>query len=409
MITGFQKRTALIFLLSGILLAQSPEKKSTAQQASNQCGIAMEVACGHTSGSVYHNDYFGLSYTFPDSWKPIPQNIILDVHHKKVEKQRADAVRDSHGKPVYLFESWDLLVVSKLGLPAPRDPKAFNSNLLLWADELSPKVHTLADLFEVSGFASAPDAKLLKPLTPVTLAGRQFLRADRLDHTDEGNIYHTRLITFMRNYAIGLDFYSDDQAELEKLLSTSESLKFDVQPDTGSTTAGSYHNPYFGFTYQIPAGMTALDDYETRLIELQNKQQHLADLPSGPQITVSFLTSYNLLNADAKSTPKEKGLRPWMRIWAEKDPFNTTPEDYIYNSSFLTDPDIKGKKLPAKLALGGRTFARATRWGKVQGTAVYESRSIMVYKDLALVFEFGAGSQKELDELLSSMDSIKFD
>ena len=59
--------------------------------------------------------------------------------------------------------------------------------------------------------------------------------------------------------------------------------------------------------------------------------------------------------------------------------------------------------------IGSRTFARATRWGKAQGATIYESRSIVIDKGLAVVFEFGAGSQKELDELQSSMESIKFD
>jgi len=384
---------------------QKPERPVT-----NPCGSVMGVECGHISGNVYHNDYFGLSYAFPDTWKTIPQDVVLSVHQKKVEKERNDALRESHGKPVYLFESWDLLLALKFGPTPLPESKSFNSNIVLWADELSPQVHTLADQFEVSGFTRDPATKILKSPAPVTIAGRQFLRADRLDREDQRDVYHTRIVTFMRSYAIGIDFYSDDLQELEKMVSTLESLRFETQPDTGSVSGRLYRNQFFKFSYQLPDGLTPLDDYMMRQVDLRQRQEHMAELPALPQVTVIFFTSYDLLSAQGAPTSADKKVGPWLRIWAEKGFLTTTPENYfVNNSTFLMDDNIKGRKLPEKLTVGGRTFARAERWGKVQGTKVYEARVATVFNDLTLVFEFGAGSQKELDDLLGSLNSVKFD
>src|SRR5215510_5603014 len=112
------RHTALTLVFSAFLLAQAGTGNAVQKPehaVTNPCGSVMGVECGHISGNVYHNDYFGLSYTFPDTWKTIPQDVVLSVQQKKAEKARNDALSKSHRKPVYLFESWDLLLALKFG------------------------------------------------------------------------------------------------------------------------------------------------------------------------------------------------------------------------------------------------------------------------------------------------------
>jgi len=396
----------LILLLPALASAQTkPADGSTIKM--DPCGMVMSAGCGHVSGNVYHNEYFGISYTFPENWNPLPQELLLSVHQQKAEQDRKEAIAKNPGKPVYLFETWDLFIATRLALPPPSDSNVFNSNIVLWADELSQQVHTPAD--QLSGFTQEPGTKLLKPLTHVTLSGREFLRADRLDHTPEGDVYHARIITFMRYYAVGADFYSGNAQELETMAKTLESLQFEVQPDTGSISGASYHNPFFGFTYQMPEGFTAQDEYQTRLEHLLNRTQ-MPELAAMPQVTMIYFTNYDLLVASHNSASADpKAVTPWLRVWAEKNFLNRAPEDYFANSRFLMDEDIKDRKMPAKLMVGGRTFSKAERWGKAQGTRIYEARAATVVKNLTLVFEFGAGSQKELDDLIKSLGSVKFE
>lgn len=403
------KKMILVILFCGMAAAQVSLSVQKENDFRDPCAaLAMGPACGHISGNQYKNEYFGFSYTFPADWKPLDQKVIREVHQKRYEEKRANAFREAKGKPVMVLESWDLMLAFKLGLP-PSDPNPFNSNVVLWVDEISPQ-RTPADQLESSGFTTTQkEDKLLKPVSTLTAGGRQFARADLLGHLEGRAFYHTRAVTFIRNYALGLDCYSDNQQELETLVQTLQTLKFETQPDTGTLTGNSYHNAFFGFSYQVPATLTPLDDYQMRMVAWEQHKQNIEDLPASPRVTLLFFPNYDLLFAQGPAAAKDTKVHPWLRVWAERNPLTRAPEDYFYNSSFLMEEHLKDRKMPEKLVLDGRTFIRAARWSKDHGVTTYMARVATVDKDLTLVFEFGCGSQKELDELLQSLGSIKFD
>jgi hypothetical protein len=402
------KQIFCMLLLCGMAAAQISLATKQDDFKDPCSSMTMGPACGHIDGNLYENEYFGFSYTFPSAWKALDQKIILRVHQQKFEEKRANAFRQAKGKPVLVLDSWDLVVASKLGLP-PSNPKPFNSNLVLWVDEISADQRTPADLLQTSGFTQENGSKLLSPISTLNAGGRQFARADRLDQEDGRNIYHTRAVTFIRNYALGFDCYSDNRQELEKMFQTLQTLKFKTQPDTGTLSGASYHNAYFGFSYQVPATLTPLNEYQMRQVAWEQHKDNIASMPSGPNVTLLFFPNYDLLAAYSVPVSNDVKVNSWLRVWAERNPLTRQPEDYFYNSSFLMEEHISGRKMPAKVILDGRNFVRADRWNKVSGHMVYMSRIATVDKDLTLVFEFGCSSQKELDDLLQSLASIKFD
>ena len=402
------KKIILVILFCGMAAAQAGARPEKEEEPIDPCAaMIMSPACGHISGNQYKNEYFGFSYTFPADWKPLDQKLIREVHQKQYEEKRANAFREAKGKPVMVLDSWDLMLAFKLGLP-PSDAKPFNSYVVLWVDEISP-MRTPADQLESSGFTADKDDKLLKPVSTISAGGRQFARADRLDHLEGRTFYHTRAVTFIRKYALGLDCYSDNQQEFETLVQTLQTLKFDLQPDSGTLTGNSYHNAWFGFTYQVPATLTPYDEYEMSLIAWAQRKQNVESLPSLPNVTVLSFPNYDLLAAEGRQGEKDGKVHPLLRVWAERNPLTHAPDDYFANSSFLMEEHLKGRKMPEELALDGRTFIRAARWSKDHGITLYTARVATVDKDLTLIFEFYSGSQKELDELLQSLNSLKFD
>jgi hypothetical protein len=102
-----------------------------------------------------------------------------------------------------------------------------------------------------------------------------------------------------------------------------------------------------------------------------------------------------------------------VQISAESpDPFVTTAREYLEVKvvARAKSEGFKTVSKPRAVNIGGRdSFVRADRSGTISGKQVYETWVVALDKGVALQFEFVGGSQAELDEIVKSLDSVRFD
>jgi len=160
------------------------------------------------SGNTIESPYFKFHYSFPQGWQT------------QDDKVRMENNREKHRKAGAGHWTYNLLLAS------PEPISAY--------DKLSlPYIHILAiegaqDLFGNGNYAKfLAETKSLTTLHPPQqrkIAGQNFTRADLADKDVH---YEAFLDTTVRNYFLIFQFHGRTPEELNALLKTMESVKFD--------------------------------------------------------------------------------------------------------------------------------------------------------------------------------------
>jgi len=172
--------------------------------------------------------------------------------------------------------------------------------------------------------------------------------------------------------------------------------------DVGS---GFYKNNYFGLTFHFPvewqvADRATLDSLDAAMKERGQSQS--GAMP--PNVIVTTFPSYTLFYARTDGPLGSAG--PSVRIWAEKEPFVSSADQYFSHAHFLTDKTADGTRGPEEIEIGGRKFYRGDRWGKVDGRSVYEVRVVTLARELILAIDLDADSAATAEQLLKSLAVI---
>lgn len=214
---------------------------------------------------------------------------------------------------------------------------------------------------------------------------------------------------------------------------TAQSLLFqalfesDDREARGSVSGQIYKNDFFGFTYALPQGWSALSLEELKKLDEENQRQSLEKLgPNGRRLVESGVltleSEWTLFRA-ALSEPQSRPGRfpPLLTVSVEKgNPFqrgelfnrgNKPIDNYFQYSSVadpLQSPNNRMERKPTPLSIGGRDFVRADFRIKRKGGDIWESRMVTFAKDYFLVLEIGAASREDLERFAQAASSFTF-
>ena len=168
----------------------------------------MEPDALSISGNTIESPYFKFHYSFPQGW--LTQD----------DKVRMERNRETHKKSGVVLWTYNLLLASPGSISAD--------------DKLTlPYIHILAiekaqELFGNGNYAKSlartKSLAILHPPQQVRIAGQNFTRTDLVDK----NVHHEALLdTAVRNYFLLFQFHGRTEEEMEALVKTMESAKFD--------------------------------------------------------------------------------------------------------------------------------------------------------------------------------------
>lgn len=161
------------------------------------------------------------------------------------------------------------------------------------------------------------------------------------------------------------------------------------RPDTGIIYGQQYVNSYFGFSYRFPAAWSAT---------------------AGRANMASRI--YQLLTA----TPSGGGDGRYVVVQAERLWQNgnvKTGRDFLVMSvEMLTGPSTGFEALPGdkRYTFGGREFDRVDLRSRATpgASTVHQALVATVVRDYAVTFQFKASTEAELEELVSTLQSLSF-
>jgi TonB family protein len=188
-----------------------------------------------------------------------------------------------------------------------------------------------------------------------------------------------------------------------------------VQPWTGAqakeieaseVSSGSYKNNYFGLTFHFPsewrvADRDALDSVDANMKD--GGQTQYGAMP--PNVHLTTFPSYTLFYARTDGPLGSPG--PSVRIWAEKEAFISSADQYFPNTHFLNDKTADGTRGPEEIEIGGTRFCRGDRWGKVDGRSVYQVRVVTFARDLILAIDVDSDNAATAEQLVKILAGIR--
>jgi hypothetical protein len=188
-----------------------------------------------------------------------------------------------------------------------------------------------------------------------------------------------------------------------------------VTPESGRVSDGVYRSTYFGFSYTYPHDWVVHGDATNqRLRELGKQRATSTKALSEPQAEVSLKHSYQLLTLfeRALGTPGVVYNRS-MQIIAEDVrplPGITSGREYLLNAMEM----LKKMGLqplqddPVGVVISGHQFFRLDFKNPVKDILIQQAMITTVSKGFAVSFGFSVGPDQDLEEVVRTLDSVKF-
>jgi TonB family protein len=176
--------------------------------------------------------------------------------------------------------------------------------------------------------------------------------------------------------------------------------------ESSETSAGLYQNNYFGMTFHFPedwqtAARATLDSMDASA-ERAGRSRYDA---TPANVRVSALPSYLLFFARTDGPIGSPG--PSVRIWAEKEVFISSAEQYFPNLNFLRDKTADGTRGPIEVEINGTKYFRGDRWGKVEGRGVYNVRLVTYARNLIVGIDVMANDTASAEQLVKNLAGLK--
>lgn len=172
---------------------------------------------------------------------------------------------------------------------------------------------------------------------------------------------------------------------------------------------GFYKNNYFGLTFHFPSAWQVADraflDSTTAQLEKAGQSRYAA--LAAPNVNLVAFPSYTLFFARTDGPIDSLGSS--VRIWAENWLVISSADQYFPSAQWLYDRSADGTRGPEEMEIGGRTFYRADRWGKVYNRNTYQVRAVIFARDLILAVDVDADSATTAEQLVKSLAGLSFD
>jgi len=182
-----------------------------------------------------------------------------------------------------------------------------------------------------------------------------------------------------------------------------------------STISGlRYHNNFFGFSYDIPQGFSAED---TDLTKKRDKGETVRTEPPGAPLTaqtVTVLGQVMLLNATPTGTANRARLAiPYVSIAAglsvgSQLSVESIRQDLEVGESARQAHGIHLLSGPVEVTISGRPFFRTDFKEGSDGAPIWKT-FFRTIQGGELRVNFCASSKAELDQLVSTVESLAFD
>jgi len=190
--------------------------------------------------------------------------------------------------------------------------------------------------------------------------------------------------------------------------------------DAGQTTADTFQSDYFHFSYAIPKGWVAVPD-AVRIEENKNRHETVDKMSdhsdrrfSTNVVSRTVITQYDLLIAFRQAAPvtsRSANLMPRVNVRTQRrDSMMMEAEDPAKYISLSLGSRVKKLKGPEKFVIGGHKFIRTDFQStqNVQPMGEYLSIFATVIGDYLLEFDLRATNEKELSELVDTMQTVQF-
>jgi hypothetical protein len=194
--------------------------------------------------------------------------------------------------------------------------------------------------------------------------------------------------------------------------------------DTAKVTGSTFESQYFKFTYEFPKGWKTLDDVErvadNRRLSEEDKERSTARLPApkkgwtkvpvkkNPALALpptSAPEHYSLMVASPNGVPSlASPVLPRINVWAHKrvPPLDTAAD---HAQLLLSGKRTKVLVPPREVTLGGHSFVCVN---VITPSGTYQSQFVAVLGDYLVGFDFRAESQREMEDMANTMNTIKF-
>lgn len=410
----FRAAIQLILALSGLSIA------SVGQSNPSQSSTQIERPdAGTTSGNVYANEFFDLTFEFPKGW--IPHGDATKRHLMEVGNEKLSTAMPGSETAIRVAEKrvYNLLTVfeNELGTPGVR---FFRSEILMAEDvSYAPGVKTGKDyLLNVLPLMKKQGYDRFSEITETEIGDRTFYRADLSKQaTQDVRAYQAYFATIVRGYAVSLIVSTEDPDETAKLAQNPQ-LHFGSNPakaeaasieiegaatldprQAGSMSSGLYHNKFFDMSYRLPEGWYV----DTSVFEKLIKETTAS--PPSQRSLVTLLAA----NEVAPGTPGVT-FDPFLTIMAydsSRHPETMSCNGYLQNVTYLVTKRQHGQLIRqgAKVSVRDHEFYRADYKRSDSG---YETVLCTIWKSNDLSWTFVGRSPKQMDDLVQSIRSVSF-
>jgi TonB family protein len=176
--------------------------------------------------------------------------------------------------------------------------------------------------------------------------------------------------------------------------------------EANEVSLGFYKNNYFGLTFHFPSDWQVADRETLNLIAANGAKAAQAQFgPMPANVHMLALPSYLLFFARTDGPIGSAG--PSVHIWAEKEPFIISAEQYFPNSRFLADKTADGTRGPTAVEVNGTKYYRADRWGKVDDHSIYQVRLVTYTRDLILAIDVEADTAAIAEQLVMTLEGLR--
>jgi hypothetical protein len=179
------------------------------------------------------------------------------------------------------------------------------------------------------------------------------------------------------------------------LLTASTAAREKTEPDVVTISGNTIESSYFKFHYSFPQGWLAQDDK----LRIENNREKRRRVGAGH-------STYNLLLASPESiTSEDKLSLPYIHVLAIEN------AQALFGNGNYAKFLAKRKSLtilhpPQQLKIAGQNFTRTDLANK---DIHYEAFLDTTVRNYFLMFQFHGRTPEELNALLKTMESVKFD
>jgi TonB family protein len=174
--------------------------------------------------------------------------------------------------------------------------------------------------------------------------------------------------------------------------------------EVSELSPGFYKNNFFGMTFNFPSDWQVADRETLNLIAANGAKAAQAQFgPMPANVRMLALPSYLLFFARTDGPIGSAG--PSVHIWAEKEPFIISAEQYFPNSHFLADKTADGTRGPTAVEVNGTKYYRGDRWW--MDHSIYQVRLVTYARDLILGIDVEADTAATAEQLVKSLEGLR--